>query len=302
MRRFCLASLACLLCLVPVRAQTPEMQAKVNAALYVKRLQTPDGGFVNEAPDPKSNRIPKASLRATSSAIRALKYLGGELPNADKCKKFVASCFDKQSGGFADMPGGTPDVFATAVGLMAVVELGLPAEPYHAAATKYLSENAKTFDDIRIAAAGFEAIKAKPTMKDEWLKVVQAVRLPEPGEDNDNGRARMGASKAVTLLRLGLTLDKDMTAKAIASLQRQQRPNGGYGKDNTSKSDLESTYRVMRFFVMTAEKPASVANLRNFIDKCRNEDGGYGVAPGQTSSISGTYYAAIIQYWLDGKK
>ena len=54
--------------------------------------------------------------------------------------------------------------------------------------------------------------------------------------------------------------------------------------------------------MMTGEKPASVANLRNFIDKCRNEDGGYGVAPGQTSSISGTYYAAIIQYWLDGKK
>ena len=40
-------------------------------------------------------------------------------------------------------------------------------------------------------------------------------------------------------------------------------------------------------------------SLRTFIAKCRNEDGGYGVAPGQPSNLSGTYYAAIIRYWLD---
>src|SRR5207302_3886157 len=104
----------------------------------------------------------KASLRATSSAVRTLKYLGSDLPNADKCKKFVAGCFDKDSGGFADTPGGKADVATTAIGLMAVVELGLPAESYHAAAVRYLSDHAKTFDEIRIAAAGFEAIKAQP--------------------------------------------------------------------------------------------------------------------------------------------
>jgi hypothetical protein len=38
--------------------------------------------------------------------------------------------------------------------------------------------------------------------------------------------------------------------------------------------------------------------VRSFVAKCRNADGGYGVAPGQPSNISGTYFAAIILHWL----
>ena len=45
-------------------------------------------------------------------------------------------------------------------------------------------------------------------------------------------------------------------------------------------------------------KPANSATLQSFIAKCRNEDGGYGGAPGQASSASGTYYAGIILQWL----
>ena len=58
----------------------------------------------------------------------------------------------------------------------------------------------------------------------------------------------------------------------------------------------------MRCFMMLKERPDNVEGVRSFVAKCRNEDGGYGVTPGQPSSISGTYYTAIIQYWLDGKK
>jgi hypothetical protein len=35
-----------------------------------------------------------------------------------------------------------------------------------------------------------------------------------------------------------------------------------------------------------------------FVEKCRNADGGYGVAPGQPSGVSGTYYAGSIRHWL----
>ena len=59
-------------------------------------------------------------------------------------------------------------------------------------------------------------------------------------------------------------------------------------------SDLESTYRVMRCFMMLKSNPERLEGLRTFIAKCRNEDGGYGVAPGQPSSAAGTYYAASM--------
>jgi len=44
-----------------------------------------------------------------------------------------------------------------------------------------------------------------------------------------------------------------------------------------------------------------VAPLRKFIAQCQNKDGGYGVAPGKPSSVSGTYFAAIIGKWLEEK-
>jgi hypothetical protein len=48
---------------------------------------------------------------------------------------------------------------------------------------------------------------------------------------------------------------------------------------------------------MLKAKPET-AGVLAFIDKCRNSDGGYGVAPGQPSSVSGTYFAGIIRHWL----
>jgi hypothetical protein len=56
----------------------------------------------------------------------------------------------------------------------------------------------------------------------------------------------------------------------------------------------------MRTFMMLKEKPDE-AKLRAFIAKCRNADGGYGVAPGQSSTVSGTYFAGIVLHWLDQK-
>ncbi len=49
---------------------------------------------------------------------------------------------------------------------------------------------------------------------------------------------------------------------------------------------------------MLKEKPKAPGKLQEFIAKCRNEDGGYGVTPGSPSNLSATYYAGIIQHWL----
>src|SRR4051812_3839401 len=99
--------LRCTLALLCCVAAAPALVAQDNDArkqdvAFVKSLQQQNGGFLPVAPDPKSKKAILPTLRATSSAIRALKYLGAELPNKEGCAKFVADCFDKASGGFTD--------------------------------------------------------------------------------------------------------------------------------------------------------------------------------------------------------
>ena len=85
---------------------------------YVRKLQTKTGGFLSAAPGPDATAEP--TLRSTSAAVRALGYLKGKVPNPQECVQFVESCHDAASGGFSDAPRGKPDLFTTAVGIMAV--------------------------------------------------------------------------------------------------------------------------------------------------------------------------------------
>src|SRR5262249_9080649 len=91
----------------PALAQAPTAEQKQATLAWVKSLQKENGGF---AADAKS----EASLPATLAAERVFKYFGGDVPNKDACGKFVMSCFDKQSEGFAPTPGGKPNTRTTA--------------------------------------------------------------------------------------------------------------------------------------------------------------------------------------------
>jgi prenyltransferase beta subunit len=239
-------------------------------------------------------------LRSTSAAVRILHYLKAEIPNKEACVKFIAGCHDAAGGGFADRPKGKPDIATTAIGLMAVKELGMDVDQYGPGAVKFLTEHARSFEDIRIAAAGLESIKVKGPKNRDWLDEVLKRQNDDGTFGKEGGRPRDTASAVVTILRLGgAPKDKELVLKV---LRDGQRLSGGYGKaDSDSASDLESTYRVMRCFMMLKAWPDRAEGLRTFIAKCRNEDGGYGVAPGQPSSVSGTYYAAIIRHWEDAK-
>jgi len=263
---------------------------------YVRKLQTATGGFL--ALQAKENIKIAPTLKATSSAIRALHYLGAEVPNKDACAKFVASCFDKASGGFADLPGAQPDVFTTAVGMMAVTGLKLPVDSYGPGVIKFLSANAMSFEDIRIAAAGLERLGEKSPKTKAWLAEVLKLKNPDGTFGKGDGLARATGGSVVTLLRLGGTIEnRDKVVKAIKDGQRN---NGGFGKDDSPvNSDLETTYRVMRCFVMLKEQPQDAEGVRSFVAKCRNEDGGYGISPGQPSNASATYFASIVLHWLN---
>src|SRR5712692_5075812 len=89
MRRFCLTVLLVASCLVPAQAQTPEQKTATIA--YIRSLQTESGGFLASRPTAPEGEPSQPSLRATSGALRALKYFGGEPSDRNKCRDFVAS-------------------------------------------------------------------------------------------------------------------------------------------------------------------------------------------------------------------
>ncbi len=288
MKRLLFVGLCVVLVPVAGRAQSPDQ--KKAAVAYLQPLQQKDGGFVPAAKETKT------SLRATSSALRALKYFGGAAKDKDAAATFVKSCFDKESGGFADAPGGKPDVALTAVGVMALVELKLSTEPYEPGVLKYLGENAKEFDQIRIAAAGLEALGKQPPQAKAWLDQVRKMANADGTYGKGDGSARDTGSSVVVVLRLG---GKDENSDAILkTLNAGQRKDGGFGKADANGSDLETSYRVLRAYHMLKAKPEGVKALREFVAKCRNQDGGYGVEPGKPSNVSGTYFAASILHWL----
>ena len=110
------------------------------------------------------------------------------------------------------------------------------------------------------------------------------------------GVPRATGDAVACLLRL---VGKVRDEKAIIGvLDKGQNDDGGFGHAEAKSSDLETSYRVMRTYHMLKSKPSRSKDLRRFIAKCRNEDGGYGVTPGATSSAGGTYFASIILHWL----
>jgi prenyltransferase beta subunit len=296
MKRACLVLLASLVWLSPVWGQSAE-QKKATIA-YLRVLQTESGGFLTAQPKPGAQGE-GPSLRATSSALRALRYFGGEPRNKAACARFVRSCFHETDGGFANHDDAQSDVTSTAVGLMAVVELKLPTDDYSPAAVRYLGEHAKTFEEIRIAAAGLEAVGKRPPQADRWLEQILQMRNADGSYGKGDGIARATGGAVVAVLRLGGKVED--AAAVVKALQAGQRADGGFGKEDAKSSDLETSYRVMRCFVMLKARPANVTALRGFVAKCRNDDGGYGVAPGQPSSASGTYFAATLLHWLAEK-
>jgi prenyltransferase beta subunit len=285
-------------CPALLHAQTPEeVQASVQ---YLRSLQTDSGSFTIRSADAAGQDPNPPSLRATVGALRALKYFGGEAKDVAACKKFVAACFDKEVGGFADKPGGKPDVITTAVGLMALVELGMPFGEYRDPALAYIGKYAKSFEEIRMAAAGVEAAQKKPAEAEAWLKQIADMRNTDGLYGKGDGQARETGGAAAAILRLGGKVEN--AKEVLAALKAGQRKDGAFGKADSSNSDLETSYRVMRAFHMLKDHPSDVAALQGFIARCRNKDGGYGVTPGQPSTVSGTYYAATIRHWLEKPK
>jgi prenyltransferase beta subunit len=300
-----LAIVLLLLCPSFASAQTEETIqeierkiAKLKAAKWVLQQEAEDGGFYLAPQPPNIDAKPVPSLRATNGAVRALKYLGFPQLKGEREKHgaFVLKCYDPKTGGFAEM-GGKPDVAITAIGVMAAMELQVPKEKF-AKAMDYLKENAKTFEEVRIAAAAVEAwgVKDCPFKLDEWFKVAKAFGSDIRREPNDGGARDAGAAVAMWL-RLGRELPGG--GDEVSILKSGQRADGGWNVQGEKASDIETTYRVMRALVLLNEKPKDTKKLRAFIESHRTDDHGFALKPGAKASMSGAYYCVIVSKWLD---
>ena len=264
-------------------------------ARYVAAFQNPEGGF---APGPGKG----STLGATSSAIRTLGYVTGSAKDFPGAVAYVKACFDADSGGFAPIPGGKPDVGTSASGLMAIGALKLDPAPYADKATAYLGQNAKTFEEIRIAVAGLEAIAKTAPDFGRWTAQVEADKNPDGTFGKGNAMARATGSVAVALLRMGVKFDDSREAAIVKALRDGQKTDGGWGEGD-GPSDLGSSYRIMRAFWMLKQKP-DLDNLRAYVARHRQSDGGYAAKPGGAAEPGPTYTCSIMSYWarqLDGE-
>jgi pimeloyl-ACP methyl ester carboxylesterase/prenyltransferase beta subunit len=266
-----------------VQAQSPSDLAQT--AAHFEGLQNPDGGFA------ASKRGPSA-LGATTSSIRILRYTGGSIPDVLGCIRFVKSCYDRGSGGFAQTPGGKPDVGTTASGLMALAELKAVDPAIVEGAIGFLAKNATAYEEIRIAVAGFEAVGKTSPVFARWTEQIQNGRNPDGTFGQGDSKAFETGGKAVALLRMGRPLEKK--DQVVAFLKSAQGDDGGWSK-GAGPSDLASTYRIMRAFYMLKETP-DLDRLTAYIAHCRHADGTYGVTPTDPGP-GGTYYAMIVLRW-----
>jgi prenyltransferase beta subunit/predicted esterase len=266
-----------------VCAQTPAEFAQT--AAFTATQQNKDGGFAAKAGQP-------SSLGATNSALKILKHVRGSVPDILGCIAFVKSCRDA-SGGFAQTPGGQPDVNTTAIGLMAVSELKLADHTLIREAVAYLGRNAKSFEEVRMAIAGLEAIGVASPDIPRWNHQIQAMRNPDGTFGEGPGQAFASGGAAAAVLRMGLPLEK--RDAIVAAIKAAQRPEGGWSKD-AGPPDLSSSYRIMRAMFMLHEKP-DFDRLLGFVARCRQSDGSYSSTPAGTGDLGGTYLATILIHW-----
>jgi poly(3-hydroxybutyrate) depolymerase len=284
-------------------AQTPAEFA--GTAAFAAAHQNKDGGFTTKVGGP-------SSLGATNSGLRTLRHVGGSVPDVLACVKYVKSCLTPE-GGFASTPGGKPEVVTTAVGLMAATELKISDPRMIRGAVAYLGKHARSFEEVRMAIAGLEAIGVTSPDIPRWNTQIQDMRNPDGTFGAGPSQAFVTGGAGAAILRMGLSLDRRAPSKAgqplmapepfsvswrdavVAAIKAGQRPEGGWSKD-AGPPDLGSTYRVMRCLYMLREKP-DVDRLMAFVSRCRKADGSYSSVPGGEGDLGGTYLGTIITYW-----
>jgi acetyl esterase/lipase/prenyltransferase beta subunit len=280
---FILAALAAAWVAPSSTAQTPAEMAQT--ASFAAAHQNKDGGFAPKVGQP-------SSLSSTNAGLRVLKHVGGSVPDVLACVNYVKSCRVPGSG-FAATPGGKPDVVTTAMGLLAASELKINDSDMIREAVAYLGRNARSFEEVRMSAAGLEAIGVSSPDAPRWYRQIQGMRNPDAAFGTGATVPFATGGAAAAILRLGMPLEhRDAIVRAIRD---GQRPEGGWSKDD-GPPDLSSSYRIMRAMYMMHERP-DIDRLLAFVARCRKSDGSYSATPEGEGNLGGAYLATILIYW-----
>jgi prenyltransferase beta subunit len=261
---------------------------------YVLSLQDPATGAF------KVNPTAKPTLRACNGGVKVLKTLKESIPHEAELREFVEGCYISARNSFVETDG-TADVSTNAVGIMVAIELGIPPKKM-SQSIQFLFQNAKTFEEVRLSAAAVEAWGEKRAgfSLETWYAVAAKEFTAKKSTDPVNGGARFAGSYLAMLLRLERPApERELLLKMISE---GQRSDGGWGKEFAKNSDLETCYRICRALKLAKPDMGTMQKLKpgvlKFVESCRNTDGGYAVEPGNPSTLSGTYYAVMIESFL----
>jgi len=273
-----------------VSAQLPTPAQRQETLQYLYALKKSDGSYGADV------AAAKGDVPTTSAVVRAIVYFGGQVPDAEKTGLYLRSC-QQEDGGFAAQPGGSSDVRVTALAVLGLVELGERDKTVFTRAAEYLERHAKTFEEIRIAAAAFEAMSKRPSSQTlaAWERVILQDRNADGTFGQGDDIARETGSAVACLLRLGLGVEH--TERVAKVLVAGQRADGGWGRAG-QPSELETTYRVLRALYMLKHRP-DVNAVAKFVARCRCPNGGYALRPGENATPQATYFASAILRWVE---
>ena len=193
------------------------------------------------------------------------------------------------------MPGGKPDVVTTAIGLMAASELKIADPAMIKAAVDYLGKNAKSFEEVRMAIAGLEAVHGTSPDFSEWNEMLQGMRNPDGTLGEGPGQAYATGGAGAAILRMGLKLDK--RDAVVAALKAGQRPEGGWSKDDgPARPGRDLPHHAGPVHAAREARHRAIADVRRPLPPVRRQ---LREQAGRTRrSLGGTYTATIVIYWV----
>lgn len=260
----------------------------------VLALQNEDGGFGAE-------KGGASTISTTNSAIRILKHTGSVIPDPVMATRFVKSCFvpgENGTGSFAQSPGGKPDLITTCIAMLAWGDLQMEHGTEVPAALKYLVENAKEYEQVRLSIAAFEAVGLKDEAAfEKWEKQYEAMANPDGTFGSGDNAAMMTGGTIAAFLRMGLPVHEARRILATEVIRKAQKADGGWSSRAGDTGDLGTSYRVMRAMFMMKQLP-DTGKLREFIANRRTESGLYSAEPGGAGNLGSTYTATIMLWWL----
>lgn len=282
-----LAALAYMMLLGGFKMEAQELKfpkdGTAKTVAFLTALQNSDGGFSAKPGE-------SSTLAATSTAIRALKYIDAKPKNTPAAIGYIKSCRDAKSGGFALTPGGRVDLSSTAMGIVALGALNLLDDEWMPRAIDYLVKQANKVENIRLALGCLGMIDKTLPQFPEWHQKLLATR----NVDGTWGQGKNIVTETGELADRILTMNFDLEKRyiVITVLKQSQNQDGGWAFSD-KPSSLYATYVVMRAFQRLKVSP-DLKRLREFIKARRKPDNTYSGSPKESGDLQSTYFALYI--------